>query len=225
MMHHHDHGFFSTGSGSCSDGATKIRRRRRHLRFVILLVTIIAAMVAFAVLLSSIHAIDNNDFLDTSYYRHTTSSRSMEEVLSIMLPNAMNEAITPIDTQQQQQQQRRQLLLDQCPDHILRAPPSQLQIQQQQQQHATSSSASSPPIFYAASFPGSGDKLITKHMIEQLTGLHVGEAAFSSDRGGGRIEDATLNTENGDIVNTRVVAVRTHYPHTSGQLVSHIKQQ
>lgn len=225
-MMHYDHGFSSagTGSGSCSDGATKIRRRRRHLRFVILLVTIIAAMVAFAVLLSSIHAIDNNDFLDTSYYRHTTSSRSMEEVLS-MLPNAMNEAITPIDTQQQQQR-RRQLLLDQCPDHILRAPQSQLQIQQQQQQHATSS-ASSPPIFYAASFPGSGDKLITKHLIEQLTGLHVGEAASSDRRGGGgMIQATTSNTENnGDIMNTRVVAVRTHYPHTSGQLVSHIKQQ
>ena len=206
-------------------------RRRRFVAWIA-----IAAVAAFAIL-SSMNAIDtiaifpssfNNDNDNGWNERH--GRRSMEEVL--MMHNLQNNSSTPtlIDTQR-----RRQLILDQCPDHVL----SPLQKQQQQQQtiqsqedgqansfYYASSSSSAAPLFYAASFPGSGDKLITKYLVERLTGLPVGDAAAaaataSGDAAGARGGDgeASATTDHGE--NKRMVAVRTQFPHTSGQLVSH----
>ncbi len=75
-----------------------------------------------------------------------------------------------------------------------------------------------PPLFYAASFPGSGDKLITKYLIEKLTGLHVEDAATAATAA----TDTTVTEDGGKSQhsNARMVAIRTQFPHTSGQLVS-----
>lgn len=68
-------------------------------------------------------------------------------------------------------------------------------------------------VYYASCFPGSGDKLITKHLIENTTGLLVGEA-FSSpslERMKAQHMDRTGFAKG----QGEVVAVRTNYPHSS----------
>ena len=78
---------------------------------------------------------------------------------------------------------------------------------------------------YAASFPGSGDRMITKYLVESMTGLFVGEAEVSpslikmqaldvSNGGGGRTVD--MGKGQGE-----VVVVRTSFPHSQGKLVSY----
>jgi hypothetical protein len=64
---------------------------------------------------------------------------------------------------------------------------------------------------YAASFPGSGDRMITKYLVEGMTGLGVGEASAANggDDGGGGGSPPRRG---------EVVAVRTQWPHTSGKL-------
>ena len=86
---------------------------------------------------------------------------------------------------------------------------------------------------YAASFPGSGDRMITKYLVEGMTGLRVVEAPSSfagmngtegdggepphpseSTGGRGRKGGAGRGREKAGI------AVRTQWPHTSGRLAS-----
>ena len=70
---------------------------------------------------------------------------------------------------------------------------------------------------YLASFPGSGDKLFSKYLVEMISGMEVGEAAVSpslfklQELGGGG--GSSIGGQGG------VFGVRTHFPHTSGKLV------
>ena len=78
---------------------------------------------------------------------------------------------------------------------------------------------------YAASFPGSGDRMITKYLVESVTGLFVEEASVSpslakmkalreSNVGEVQLTGGDEPHGQGD-----VVVVRSHFPHTSGKLV------
>jgi hypothetical protein len=79
---------------------------------------------------------------------------------------------------------------------------------------------------YAASFPGSGDKLITKYLVEALTGLRVGDTSLSSSSSSSTTNnnnnvDGVTTDENDDCCENlnnkqgHVVAIRTSWPHTS----------
>jgi len=69
--------------------------------------------------------------------------------------------------------------------------------------------------FYAASFPGSNDKIITKSLVESMTGLLVGDASTSpSLRKMEALGDSNVYGQG------EVIALRTHFPHTSGKLAS-----
>ena len=69
---------------------------------------------------------------------------------------------------------------------------------------------------YLASFPGSGDKIFSKYLVEMISGLSVGEAAVSPSlykmESGG--SSSSFGGGQGE-----VFGVRTHFPHTSGKLV------
>lgn len=69
---------------------------------------------------------------------------------------------------------------------------------------------------YIASFPGSGDKIFSKYLVEALSGLQVGEAAVSPSLH--KMQETGGSGEYGG--QGEVIAVRTHFPHTSGKLVS-----
>ncbi|KAL3805569.1 hypothetical protein HJC23_005813 [Cyclotella cryptica] len=69
---------------------------------------------------------------------------------------------------------------------------------------------------YIASFPGSGDKIFSKYLVEALSGLQVGEAAVSPSLY--KMQETGGSGEYGG--QGEVVAVRTHFPHTSGKLAS-----
>ena len=66
---------------------------------------------------------------------------------------------------------------------------------------------------YAAHFPGSGDKLITKHLIENTTGLLVGEASSSPSLE--RMKAQHMDRTGFAKGQGEVVVVRTNYPHNS----------
>lgn len=76
---------------------------------------------------------------------------------------------------------------------------------------------------YAASFPGGGDKLITKYLVEALTGLRVGDTSSSSSSSTttnyNNNVDAITDVDDDCCENNdgqgHVVAVRTSWPHTS----------
>jgi hypothetical protein len=72
---------------------------------------------------------------------------------------------------------------------------------------------------YLASFPGSGDKIFSKYLVEMITGMEVGEAAVSPS-----LYKIAEMKDQGVIWEIRgqgeVVGVKTHFPHTSGKLVS-----
>ena len=74
---------------------------------------------------------------------------------------------------------------------------------------------------YAASFPGGGDKLITKYLVEALTGLRVGDTSSSSSTttNYNNNVDAITDVDDDCCENNdgqgHVVAVRTSWPHTS----------
>jgi hypothetical protein len=70
---------------------------------------------------------------------------------------------------------------------------------------------------YLASFPGSGDKLFSKYLVEMISGLEVGEAAISPSLH--KIKELG-GTSGGNGGQGEVFGVRTHFPHTSGKLVS-----
>jgi hypothetical protein len=70
---------------------------------------------------------------------------------------------------------------------------------------------------YLASFPGSGDKLFSKYLVEMISGLEVGEAAVSPSL----YKLQELGGKSGEHGGQgEVFGVRTHFPHTSGKLVS-----
>ncbi|KAL7477393.1 hypothetical protein ACHAW6_003203 [Cyclotella cf. meneghiniana] len=69
---------------------------------------------------------------------------------------------------------------------------------------------------YIASFPGSGDKIFSKYLVEALSGLQVGEAAVSPSLH--KMQETGGSGEYGG--QGEVIAVRTHFPHTSGKLAS-----
>lgn len=69
---------------------------------------------------------------------------------------------------------------------------------------------------YLASFPGSGDKLFSKYLVEMISGMQVGEAAISPSL----YKLQELGTSGGYGGQGEVFGVRTHFPHTSGKLVS-----
>ncbi|KAL3826673.1 hypothetical protein ACHAXA_001196 [Cyclostephanos tholiformis] len=80
---------------------------------------------------------------------------------------------------------------------------------------------------YAASFPGSGDKMITKYLVEGMTGLRVVEASsFGGGEGGDDASETSGGGEGGAGKGrggkraAGGVAVRTQWPHTSGKLAS-----
>jgi len=66
---------------------------------------------------------------------------------------------------------------------------------------------------YAVCFPGSGDKLITKHLIENTTGLLVGEAFSSPSLE--RMKAQHMDRTGFARGQGEVVVVRTNYPHSS----------
>lgn len=125
-----------------------------------------------------------------------------------------------------QLRKRRQLdTLSQCPT-LNRPPPRNPPLPTLQQST------------YAVSFPGSGDRMITKYLVESMTGLFVGEASISPSLA--EMNDFALNDSNfeqqrqqkqiseyleeggkGGIVRGQgaVVAVRTQFPHSTGKLV------
>lgn len=215
--------------------ATEKTSRYHYRRVVIVIITAIALFLTMLASPSTIHASDqylNNHHHDHDDHSHHSSSvsgdRSMEAELWTRtmtmihnLPhenNNYNARIEKFETSSSDQ--RRQLLLDQCPDHVNSATISPPQ-QQQQNDKPTNAfqprtiGAEAPPLFYAASFPGSGDKLITKYLVEKLTGLHVGDAADAATT-----SDTATDADNTDADGERMVAIRTQFPHTSGQLVS-----
>ena len=69
---------------------------------------------------------------------------------------------------------------------------------------------------YMASFPGSGDKLFSKYLVEMISGMEVSEASVSPSlfklQELGR-SGSSIGGQGG------VFGVRTHFPHTSGKLV------
>lgn len=73
---------------------------------------------------------------------------------------------------------------------------------------------------YAASFPGLGaDKLITKHLVESITGMLVGEASISPSLE--RMKAQHMDSTGFARGQGEVVVVRTHFPHTSGRLAAY----
>lgn len=97
-------------------------------------------------------------------------------------------------------------------------------------------------ITYAASFPGSGDKLLCKTLVEKLTGMYVGEASVSprlgdesrplqpplgqQDNDNDPANDTPIDTQHDEDVDKdtpilsqgRILALRTSFPHTTGKL-------
>lgn len=70
---------------------------------------------------------------------------------------------------------------------------------------------------YLAAFPGSGDKLFSKYLVEMISGMEVGEAAVSPSL----YKLQTLGGKSAEYGGQgEVFGVRTHFPHTSGKLVS-----
>ena len=128
----------------------------------------------------------------------------------------------------------------QCPPKITIQPPHSIH----HPLHHNNNNKKSPeePIHiqstYAVSFPGSGDKMITKYLVEAITGLYVGEASISPSYEKILAQQGTANRnqqpvelkeqfdgEGGLLTGEvrgqgEVVAVRTSFPHTSGKLVS-----
>jgi len=73
---------------------------------------------------------------------------------------------------------------------------------------------------YAASFPGLGaDKLITKHLVESVTGMLVGDATISPSLE--RMKAQHMDSTGFARGQGEVVVVRTHFPHTSGRLAAY----
>jgi hypothetical protein len=69
--------------------------------------------------------------------------------------------------------------------------------------------------FYAASFPSYDDKIITKSLVESMTGLLVGDASTSPS-----LRKMEALGESNVFGQGEVIALRTHFPHTSGKLAS-----
>eukprot|EP00584_Thalassiosira_punctigera_P027102 CAMPEP_0172579352 /NCGR_PEP_ID=MMETSP1067-20121228/139203_1 /TAXON_ID=265564 ORGANISM="Thalassiosira punctigera, Strain Tpunct2005C2" /NCGR_SAMPLE_ID=MMETSP1067 /ASSEMBLY_ACC=CAM_ASM_000444 /LENGTH=388 /DNA_ID=CAMNT_0013372069 /DNA_START=167 /DNA_END=1333 /DNA_ORIENTATION=- len=69
---------------------------------------------------------------------------------------------------------------------------------------------------YAASFPGSGSKLLTKHLVEIITGMLVGEAGTSPSLE--RMKVQKMDRTGFARGQGEVVVLQTHFPHTLGKL-------
>lgn len=72
---------------------------------------------------------------------------------------------------------------------------------------------------YAASFPGSGYKLITKHLVESITGMLVGEASISPSME--RMKVQKMDKTGFARGQGEVIVLRTHFPHTTGKLAAY----
>ena len=70
--------------------------------------------------------------------------------------------------------------------------------------------------FYAASFPGTNDKLLSKSLVESMTGLLVGDASTSPS-----LKKMEALGDSNVYGQGEVIALRTHFPHTSGKLASY----
>lgn len=72
---------------------------------------------------------------------------------------------------------------------------------------------------YAVSFPGLGDKLITKHLVENITGMLVGEATTSPSLE--RMKAQHMDRTGFARGQGEVIVVRTNYPHGTPKLASY----
>jgi len=115
----------------------------------------------------SVNRYDNND----SSYRSSSRGLSMPYTISNTTTNVQHY----IDTSLNNNIRRLQTTTSQCPPlspQLSPPPPSSLTSPQLLAKALHKST-------YAVSFPGSGDKLITKYYIQYITGLNVGEASIS----------------------------------------------
>mmetsp|Transcript_34342 Transcript_34342/g.63145 ORF Transcript_34342/g.63145 Transcript_34342/m.63145 type:complete len:487 (-) Transcript_34342:81-1541(-) len=64
---------------------------------------------------------------------------------------------------------------------------------------------------YAASFPGSGNKLLTKHLVESISGMLVGDASASPSLE--RMKVQKMDRTGFARGQMEVIALRTYYPH------------
>lgn len=152
------------------------KKKRTHL-------VCIFAMLIGASLLSSMQTITTRDVDDGS---HTMPISYL--ITNMTHANNNNQQWAAIDYLQSSsagqatlQQQQQELLLRHrklqsspttanCPPKPKQIPPPQSHPLHNNALHQST---------YAVSFPGSGDKMITKYFIESITGLYVGEASIS----------------------------------------------
>lgn len=69
---------------------------------------------------------------------------------------------------------------------------------------------------YAVSFPGSGDRLITKHLVEHISGMLAGDASTSPSLE--RMKAQHMDHTGFARGQGEVAVVRTNFPHLTGQL-------
>lgn len=129
-------------------------------------------------------------FSDGDFIRHNTASHGNTTITTRWM------------TSRRRRRRRRQLSSFNCPE--MNPPEPQL--------------PSIPLLkqsFYAASFPGSNDKIITKQLVQSMTGLLVGDASTSPS-----LRKMEALGDSNVLGQGEVIALRTHFPHTSGKLAS-----
>ena len=150
------------------------KKKRTHL-------VCIFAMLIGASLLSSMQTITTRDVDDGSHtmpisylitnMTHANNNNQQWAAIDYLQSSSAGQA-----TLQQQQELLRHRKLQSSPT-TANCPPKPKQIPPPQS-HPLHNNALHQST-YAVSFPGSGDKMITKYFIESITGLYVGEASIS----------------------------------------------
>lgn len=158
-------------------------RHRRNMytrRIVFSIVLLFTAAVLQSSLqnttIINFQSVNNNDNNDSSYYR-SSSGLSVPYLTTISNTTDVQYYIDTIHSNNNLR--RLQTSTSQCtplsPSQPLFSPPSHSSTSLPSQLLSKALHKST----YAVSFPGSGDKLITKYYIQSITGLNVGEASIS----------------------------------------------
>ena len=154
------------------------RHRTMYTRRIVF--SIVVLLFTAAVLQSSLQnttiinfqSVNNNEDNNDSSYRSSSSGLSMPYTTISNTTNVQHDYIDTINNNNNIR--RLQTTTSQCPPLSPQlSPPHSTSLPSQLLAKALHHST------YAVSFPGSGDKLITKYYIQYITGLNVGEASIS----------------------------------------------